>query len=41
MKKSCETCRFYLGGGCCAVSLEQECQDGGLQAWEEKKDREA
>ena len=31
---TCETCRHYLGGGQCAVSLEQECKDGNYEAWE-------
>ncbi len=33
---TCETCRYYLGGGQCAVSLEQECKDGNYEAWEAK-----
>lgn len=34
MEKACETCRHYLGGGCCDLSLEQECRDGGFEEWE-------
>lgn len=30
----CATCRHSLGAGQCAVSLEQECRDGGFEAWE-------
>lgn len=36
--KACETCRYYLGGGQCAVSLEQEYKDGNYEAWEAKDD---
>ncbi len=35
--RSCDTCRYYLGGGQCAVSLEHECKDGDYEAWEEKE----
>jgi|GEM_PF-5492831 len=35
MTKRCETCREYLGGGCCNLSMELECRDGGgFEAWE-------
>ena len=34
--RCCDTCRYYLGGGQCTVSLEQECKDGGYEAWEAK-----
>ena len=30
---SCDGCRHYLGGGCCAVSLESECAAGEFEAW--------
>lgn len=32
--RGCITCRHYLDGGQCASSLEQECRDGGFEAWE-------
>lgn len=35
MTRRCETCREYLGGGCCNLSMEMECRDGGgFEAWE-------
>ena len=34
MNKSCETCRHYLGGGNCNLSMEMECRDGGFEGWE-------
>ena len=34
--RGCMTCRHYLEGGQCAISLEQECRDGGFEAWEAK-----
>lgn len=34
MDKACETCAKYLGGGCCAASLERECADGAFERWE-------
>lgn len=35
MTKRCETCREYLGGGSCNLSMEMECRDGGgFEAWE-------
>lgn len=37
-KHCCDTCRHYLGGGCCKENLEQECRDGGYEAWEGKDD---
>ena len=27
-ERRCETCRHYLGGGQCALSMEMECADG-------------
>ena len=33
-EKACETCRHYLGGGNCNLSMEMECQDGGFEGWE-------
>lgn len=33
---ACETCRHYLGGGSCAMSMERECADGGFECWERK-----
>lgn len=38
-RRACETCRHYLGGGCCAVSLEAECAAGDYEAWEEKEEK--
>ena len=32
---TCETCRHYLGGGNCNLSMEMECRDGGFEGWEE------
>lgn len=37
MEKSCETCRYDLGGGRynCRLNVEQECRDGeGYELWE-------
>ena len=31
---SCDGCRHYLEGGQCNINLEQECRDGGFEAWE-------
>ena len=36
--KTCETCRHYLGGGQCALSMEKECADGDRELWEAMKD---
>ena len=37
MTRRCETCREYLGGGSCNLSMEMECRDGGgFEAWEDK-----
>ena len=34
----CESCRHYLGGGCCRINLEAECREGGgFEAWEPQK----
>lgn len=34
---TCETCRHYLGGGCCRINLEDECREGGgFEAYEER-----
>ncbi len=35
-EKSCETCRYDLGGGYdnCKLNLERECAEGGFEAWE-------
>lgn len=33
--KTCDSCREYLGGGSCNLSMEMECRDGGFEAWEE------
>lgn len=33
--KTCETCRHYLGGGNCNLSMEMECKDGDFEGWEE------
>lgn len=33
-ERKCETCRFYLGDGCCRMDLEDECAAGGFEAWE-------
>ena len=35
-ERKCETCRRYLGGGCCADGLEAECAAGAFEAWEKK-----
>lgn len=35
-ERKCETCRYYLGNGCCRLDLEDECAAGGLEAWEER-----
>ena len=43
MDKSCETCRYDLGGGRynCRLNVEQECRDGGgYECWEPKEDAE-
>ena len=38
MDKSCESCRWWLGGvyACCRMNLEKECREGEYEAWEEK-----
>ena len=36
--KSCETCKYDLGGGCCRINEEAECAAGVFELWEEKKD---
>lgn len=36
-ERSCKTCRWYLGGGCCKLNVEDECEaGGGFEAWTEK-----
>lgn len=41
-ERRCETCRFYLGNGCCRLDLEDECGAGGFEAWEQQiKPKEA
>ena len=37
MGRCCETCRYYLGGGCCRENLEPECMYGEYEAWEERE----
>lgn len=39
MDKSCETCRWWLGGiyDCCRLNLEAECKGGEYQAWEARQ----
>ncbi|MBR6839388.1 MAG: hypothetical protein IKM82_02215 [Oscillospiraceae bacterium] len=37
-KRTCDTCRHYLGGGCCRINLESECGEGFHEAWEGKTD---
>ena len=37
-ERRCETCRHYLGGGQCALSMEMECADGDRELWEAMKD---
>ena len=37
-KRSCETCRKYLGGGQCRDNLEKECADGEYEMWEDVND---
>lgn len=33
--KRCETCKHYLGGGCCRINVEDECEaGGGYECWE-------
>ena len=40
MTRRCETCREYLGGGSCNLSMELECRDGGgFEAWEERSEK--
>ena len=40
MSRTCETCREYLGGGSCNLSIEMECRDGGgFEAWEERSEK--
>lgn len=34
---SCETCAKYLGNGHCDAGLENECRDGGFEAWTGKR----
>lgn len=34
--RCCATCRHSLGADMCGVSLEQECRDGGFEAWEDR-----
>ena len=34
---TCNTCRHYLGGGCCRINLEAECGAGEFEAWEPKE----
>ena len=36
--RCCETCRHYLGGGCCRINLEAECAAGGYEAWEAREE---
>jgi len=38
MGRCCETCRHYLGGGCCRINLEAECAAGEFEAWEARED---
>ena len=43
MEKSCETCRYDLGGGRynCQINEEQECRDGGgYELWEPKDEHD-
>ena len=43
MEKSCETCKFDLGGGRynCQINEEQECRDGGgYELWEPKDEHD-
>lgn len=35
--KICDTCRHYLGGGCCRINLEAECGKGEFEVWEAKE----
>ena len=37
---TCDTCRHYLGGGCCRINLEAECGAGEFEAWEPKEEKE-
>lgn len=36
--KNCETCRYYLGDGCCRIDVEDECAAGNYEAWEARDD---
>ncbi len=38
MEKSCDTCKYGLGGGYdnCRINLEKECAAGEYEAWEPK-----
>jgi hypothetical protein len=31
--KTCATCKYYLGGGCCNMNLEEECGEGMFEMW--------
>ena len=34
---SCDGCKHNIGGGCCNLNLEDECEaGGGFEMWEEK-----
>lgn len=36
VRSSCRGCKHNLGGGCCRMNLEDECEaGGGYEAWEE------
>lgn len=38
MRKSCESCRYYLGGGCCRIHEEAECREGGgYELWDKEE----
>lgn len=37
--KTCVGCKNHLGGGCCRLNEEAECQEGGgYELWEGKED---
>ena len=36
--KSCDNCKFGLGGVMCLYNYELECRDDEYQLWEEKEE---
>jgi hypothetical protein len=38
-EKTCKTCDHYLGGGCCAINEEDECEaGGGYELWKKREE---